>query len=114
MKMFSLSKRDLAVLGGILLLVGIGWILLLFLQKKGNTVTVSVNGVQVQSFPMNQETTYDIVTSNGYNRLKIQNGKAYLVEADCPDGRCMKMGPIEREGESMICLPHRVVVEVIR
>ena len=33
-------------------------------------------------------------------------------EADCPDRRCTRMGPISEPGEWMVCLPHRVTVTI--
>ena len=35
-----------------------------------------------------------------------------MSEADCPDKLCKNMGTIDKKGESIICLPHQVVVEI--
>jgi len=43
----------------------------------------------------------------------IEGGEAYLKEADCPDGLCVGMGKISRSGQSIICLPHKVVVDIV-
>jgi hypothetical protein len=34
--------------------------------------------------------------------------------ADCPDKLCVSHREIFREGESIVCLPHRVVVTVTK
>ena len=44
--------------------------------------------------------------------LVIKDGKADITEADCPDKLCVHQAPISREGEALVCLPHRVVVTV--
>ena len=46
------------------------------------------------------------------NVLVIREGKARVEEATCPDGICAAHKPISREGESIVCLPHRVVITV--
>ena len=46
------------------------------------------------------------------NILVIENGKAYVNQASCPDGICSSHRPIGNDGESIICLPNKVVVEI--
>ena len=46
------------------------------------------------------------------NRLRIRDGCAEFTEAGCPDALCVHMRPISAEGEMLVCLPNRVVVEV--
>ena len=48
----------------------------------------------------------------GINRLIIENGRAWIAEADCPDGLCVKQGMISQKGQSVICLPHKLVVVI--
>ena len=36
-----------------------------------------------------------------------------MTDADCPDKLCVKTGRISKTGETIVCLPHRVVVEII-
>lgn len=62
--------------------------------------------------------TYDldrdqIITINDTNVLEINNGVAIMIEANCPDGLCLHQSSICNNGESIICLPNRVIVEVI-
>ena len=48
----------------------------------------------------------------GVNKVVINDGKVSMTEADCPDELCVKTGKISRVGETIVCLPHRVVVEI--
>ena len=60
-----------------------------------------------------QNQTVDINGIGGQNRLIIENGRAYMQEADCPDKLCVKQGNISMKGQSIICLPHKVVAEIV-
>ena len=42
----------------------------------------------------------------------ISEGRAHMEEADCPDKSCTRMKEIRFEGESIICLPNRVVLKI--
>jgi hypothetical protein len=62
-----------------------------------------------------EDLTLPIHTGEGgeqVNVLVIKDGEAYVQSASCPDGICAAHKPISRQGESIVCLPHRVVVTV--
>ena len=76
-------------------------------------VVVSVDGAEVASFPLDENRIYEIAGyDEGHNTLIIQDGEAYMSEASCPDHLCMGMGKISHAGQSIICLPNRVIVEI--
>ena len=76
-------------------------------------VSVSVDGKEsaVYSLSDTVDTKIDGY-QGGFNHLVIHDGKAVFTEADCPDGRCTRMGPVSEPGEWIVCLPHRVTVTV--
>ena len=45
--------------------------------------------------------------------LVIQNGEVFMEEADCPNQICVHHAPIRYKGESIVCLPNRIIIEVI-
>lgn len=82
-------------------------------QKKGATVVITINGKMYRSLPLNTPCTLDIPgTSGGFNRLVIKKGKASITDADCPDKLCVHQASISHNGESLVCLPHKVIVKV--
>lgn len=47
-----------------------------------------------------------------YNLLKIEDGFASIEAANCKDQICARHKPISAQNENIICLPHRLVVEI--
>ena len=35
-----------------------------------------------------------------------------MEEADCPDGYCKEQGHISKNKQTIVCLPHKLVVEI--
>ncbi len=107
------SKNDLIliiflVLASAVMLIGIS-----LFSKKGATVVVSVDGKELTSFPLSEDTVYNISGYHGgENLLEIKDGKAHLTDASCPDKLCVNMGYISKTGQSIICLPNKVVIEI--
>ena len=44
--------------------------------------------------------------------LKISDGKAKMLTADCPDQLCVHQQAISKESQTIVCLPNKVVAEV--
>ena len=96
--------------------IAAGIIFALFLftgGHKGSIVKISVDGEVIKEFPLDKDATYEIEGyDGGMNLLVIENGEAYIKEASCPDGLCIHMGRISTAGQSVVCLPNRVVVSI--
>ncbi|MEA3423273.1 MAG: NusG domain II-containing protein [Bacillota bacterium] len=48
----------------------------------------------------------------GYNKIVIEDGIVSMLEADCKDQVCVLSKAISKPGESIVCLPHKVVVQI--
>ena len=44
--------------------------------------------------------------------LVVEDGRAHLENAPCPLKICEVMGPIDRSGQVIVCLPNRIVIKV--
>ena len=65
------------------------------------------------TLPLSEDTEVTIEgVDGGENLLVIQDGTAKIESASCPDGICVRHYAISRDGESIICLPNRVVVTI--
>ena len=109
-------RNDLIFIIAILAVVAIGAAALFLLRGEGSAVRVEVDGTVMGTYPLSVDREVEIVTGeNGeeLNLLVIKDGKATIATATCPDGICAAHKPISREGESIICLPHKVIVTVI-
>lgn len=108
-------RNDLTLIVVLLItvcLIGLG---MFFLRGKGNAVAVTVDGQPFGTYDLSEDIKVDIRTGKEgehVNRLVIQGGEAFVETASCPDGICAAHRPISRNGESIVCLPHRVVITV--
>ncbi len=108
------GRNDLLLIVGVLLAAVIGLGCLMLLRRDGGYVTVSVGGQEVGRYPLDTPTVRVIDSGEGHkNTLVIEDGRAFMQSATCPDRLCCDYRPISHEGESIICLPHRLVVTVM-
>ncbi|EOS25812.1 hypothetical protein C806_01939 [Lachnospiraceae bacterium 3-1] len=112
----SMKKNDVILIGVILILAlaafgGISW----YSEKntKEAEAVVYVDGEEQERYPLNQDTSVRVSLEDGnYNLLEIKDGQADITEASCPDKVCVDHRPVKNQGESLVCLPHKVVVEI--
>lgn len=105
-------KNDLLLVLGALLLAGGVRAYTLLTRRGGGAVEIAVDGAAVETLPLSADRRYTWTGAAGTNTLVIENGAAYMAAADCPDGLCVRRGPVRYAGESIICLPHALTVTV--
>ncbi|MDE7476437.1 MAG: NusG domain II-containing protein, partial [Lachnospiraceae bacterium] len=110
---FMFRKKDFVL---VLVLVGIAVfsaLMISFARKDiGGTIRITIDGALYGEYSLSENQVIEIDELLGYNEIKIENGSAYMAEADCPDQYCMDYKPISKGSETIICLPHRLVIEV--
>lgn len=106
-------KSDFVLIIAIVLVAALLWVVLRFTSREGSYVKVTIDGQIYGEYPLNDELEIRIGDDGSYNLLIIQNGEAYVSEASCPDKLCVHQGRIHYNGQSIVCLPNKVVVEVI-
>ena len=104
-------KWDICLLTGMLLLaLLIGGSFNLINKKEAGIVFVLRDGEVIAEYPLSEDHAVTISDESGYNLLMISNGWASVSDADCPDRLCVSQKAISRKGESIICLPPKLVI----
>ena len=93
------------------------WLIPFLLNKLNNNLPAAVavyqDGQRIADYSLREDQTLAIPWEEEYyNLLLIENGEASITDADCPDQLCVRQRSISRKGESIICLPHRLVIQI--
>lgn len=82
-------------------------------NTKNGVAVVTIDGVEHGRYPLVVNTTEKIELPDGsYNVLEIKDGKADITEASCPDGICVNHRAVSKRGQSIACLPNKVLIEI--
>ena len=79
--------------------------------EEGSRVVVYEDGKVIREIPLTEETEF-VVEGLYTNKIAVRDGKAAVIESDCPGGDCMHSGWISESGRSIVCLPNRVEVRI--
>jgi hypothetical protein len=134
-----ISKPDILLMAAFIAAAVLLEVWMLFGRQSGTMVNLSYDGSELYTVRLEQSAkeqqfcliTYPVASENGseplvsfsstipecptdisYNLLSIHDGKVTMEAADCPDQICVHHIPISGSKESIICLPHQLVVSV--
>lgn len=80
-------------------------------REAGAYVKVTVGNNAPVTYLLDTDGEFSL--NGGTNILIIEGGEAYMKSADCPDKTCVKSGRISHTGERIVCLPNKIIVEVL-
>lgn len=109
----KVKKMDIILLVTIIIVAMIIFIFYKFNLKDGNTVIVYYNNNIIYTHSLGDDTEKTIKTPLGINKIIISDGKVKMIEADCPDKLCIYQKSINKVGENIVCLPHKLIVKII-
>ena len=107
------THRNDAILIVVLLVLGGALALFLYVTRQsGGYVAVQADGELLMELPLDQDTELVLGEGGHTNTLIIEDGTAQVIEASCPDQICVRQGGIRYAGESIVCLPHKLVITI--
>ena len=84
-----------------------------FLTEKGDRVLITVDGRVTGEYSLAEDRRVLIGKGSFQNELIIKDHQARMIRADCPDKICVRHKAVSRVGETIVCLPHKVIVTVL-
>ena len=103
-----MKKGDYIVIAMVAVVFFLSIALLFTFSKQGSRVVIK----QYNQTIYDQSIDIDKKIDTGTNEIIIKKGIVYMEEASCKNQVCVKTGEISKKGESIICLPNKVIVEI--
>ncbi len=110
----KLKKYDIIAIICVAVIVIISYITVNLLRNdEADTVVIYVDGKIEKKLDLNKNQEYKVNVDNGYNIIRIKDKKVRIKESDCSNQTCVNMGTISKDGQTLICLPHKVEVTIV-
>ncbi|WP_223895595.1 NusG domain II-containing protein [Lactobacillus helsingborgensis] len=83
-------------------------------KKEGNQVIaiVKVNNRQVKKLSLDHDQKWQYQRDGKINIVQVKNHKIRTIDANCKDQVCVKEGWKSKSGDTIVCLPHKFLVEL--
>lgn len=110
------NKKDLLFIAAILLAASLAFFF--FRPQPSESLSraeISVDGETVMELDLSEDQVLTVDgAGGGYNRIQVRDGAVSVLEASCPDKVCVHTGTVRYPGETIVCLPNRMIVTVIQ
>lgn len=110
------NKKDLLFIAAILLAAGLAF--LFFRPQPSESLSwaeISVDGKTVMELDLSEDQVLTVDgAGGGYNRIQVRDSAVSVLEASCPDKVCVHTGTVRYPGETIVCLPNRMIITVIQ
>ena len=108
-----IKKADIILLI-IILAVGIPLsVLSLTAGTTGDRVEISLNGRVCGTYPLHEDRVIEVTKDGHTNHITIKDGQVSMSYSTCRNQVCVNTGAISQTKDVIVCLPNRVVVEII-
>jgi hypothetical protein len=87
---------------------------LLLRQSPVGRVGIYQNGVLIRTLDLSEiiePYSFEVESEAGKNVIAVEQGRVCILDADCPDGSCIRQGWISGGATPRVCLPHRLVIK---
>lgn len=109
-----MKKNDFILITLLLIAAAAIYLICSVNSKNDNSIVqVLIDGKEKGSYSLYKDGEYRIETKYGYNILLVKDKTASVKEASCHDRTCVHSSTIAHTGESIICLPNRLVIKII-
>lgn len=110
-----ITKRDGIIILVILFTALVCVAALNIFSKEGKTAAISIDGKMIKTVNLieSKEIT-EVITLKEVEGavIEIKDGKIRVKSSDCPDKICVNTGYISKEGERIVCLPKKLIIEI--
>lgn len=115
--MKKIKSGDLILIVVLLLVAAgiFGYYQLRSLPDSPKQVIIEVDGQIIKTFdlPQRERIEYKVVIDEkNYNLVEIFQDRVRVKEATCPEQLDVKAGWINKPGQALICLPHKMIVKI--
>lgn len=108
-----IKKADIVLLI-IILVVGIPLSVLSLTEGiGGDKVRISLDGEIYGVYPLGEDREIDVTEDGHTNHITIKDGQVSMSYSTCRNQVCVNTGAISETKDAIVCLPNRVVVEII-
>ncbi|MDO5564083.1 MAG: NusG domain II-containing protein [Eubacteriales bacterium] len=111
--------KNVIAISIICILIILCFLIQTFISKKNEQkLIITQNNIQITkiddtNIDINVDGIYTIKDNDNYNTIEISNGGIRVIDANCKDKTCVRVGFIYPNNHNSIiaCLPHKLLIQ---
>ena len=108
----AMNKNDWILIGTILILSGALFLIYFLNKSTANIAYVYHANDLIMTIDLTIDKQYEVNGDNGIVKIEVVDNKIRVIEENSPRHLCSKQGVISNSGQSIICLPNKIIIEL--
>lgn len=106
------AKNVLLTICILIFLTGLIGSLWLIFKSHSQTVQIIQDGTVLYTIDLekSEDQTIEVEYQGSKNVIQIQDHQICVIDAECPDHTCVKMGELKSSAAPIVCLPNKLVI----
>jgi len=107
-----LKIGDVLLAAAVLVFVGVWSLSRLVHRTVGQTVIITMDNKVIQTVRLPEVRDFRIQGSVGEVLVRVDGDRVWVETSSCPQKICSRMGKIRHAGQTIICVPNRLIVRI--
>lgn len=108
-----IGRADLVVIALCAALVAASAWLLAPAGGAAHTALVELHDGSRRALPLDRDATLELQGRRGPFLVEVRDGRARVLDSDCPQKLCVRAGWLARAGESTACVPNGATLTLV-
>jgi hypothetical protein len=112
-RIFMLTKPDISLVLSVIALIIVFYFLFDLSHSVEKYVVIEIDGGKGKKVTFPENTIINVNGKEGPLKIEISGRKVRVLDSSCQNKLCVKSGWINKNGESIICLPNRAIIKIL-
>lgn len=82
-------------------------------EAAGKTADIYSDNKLIRTVSLENDDEFTVENGDGYNIIRIRNGKISVIESDCKNQICVNQGEIDNNLFPIVCVPNGLVIRIV-
>ncbi len=106
------TRADKALVAVFIIMTALSFNVRSFFSAPGSDALVYVDSALKYKIDMGVDKEYQVPVQNGVVIISVSGGRLYVRSAPCPRRICMMSSPVFKEGDTLVCVPNKMLIRV--
>ena len=112
-----MKRGDIKIIIMVVLLTIASYLIVFFIGNSSDERVLRITQDQVIIHEVvlsdDYDNVFEIKYNDEYNRVIVKGKEVWIEEASCLNQVCVRHKTISKVGETIVCIPHKLIVEII-
>jgi len=107
-----LTRNDKILIFSLVTVAAFFFLRLFLISGEGSEALIKVSNRPIQRVSLRMDRTIDLEGEKGSVILEVREGRVRMAESSCLQKICVNTRWIDKPGQTIVCLPNKVLVTI--